>query len=101
MNKEEILKKAQKEHNDEMELQIRDKSIKWTYISMVIAAGVFSFIRDMQDYPMMDLTATVSLSVAVGNFYRYMKSKDKSNLMIAIVMFIIFVISTIRFIMGH
>lgn len=101
MNKEEVLRKAQKENNDEMELQIRDKSIKWTYVSMVIAAGIFSFIRDMQNYPMMDLTATVSLSVAVGNFYRYIKVKDKSTLIIAIVMFVIFLIATIRFMMGH
>ena len=101
MNKEDVLRKAQKEGNDEMEIQIRDKSMKWTYISMVIAAGIFSFIRDMQDYPMMDLTATVSISVAVGNFYRYIKCKDKSNLCIAAVMFVVFFLSTIRFIMGH
>lgn len=77
MNKEEILKKAQTENNDEMEIQIRDKSMKWTYLSMVIAAGAFSFIRDMQGYPMMDLAATVSFSAAVGNFYRYVKCKEK------------------------
>lgn len=101
MNREDILRKAQTEGNDEMELQVRDKSMKWTYVAMVIAAAVFSFIRQMQDYPMMDLTATVSISVAVGNFYRYLKCKDKSNLCIAAVMFAVFVLSTIRFLMGH
>lgn len=101
MDKEDILRKAQEEKTDEMEIQVRDKSMKWTYVSMVIAAGIFSFIRDMQGYPMMDLSATVALSVAVGNFYRYMKCKDKSNLIIAIVMLVVFVFSTIRFIMGH
>ena len=101
MDKEDILRKAQKEGNDEMEIQIRDKSMKWTYVSMVIAACIFSFIRDMQDYPMMDLTATVSVSVAVGNFYRYVKCRDKTNLLIAVVMFLVFILSTIRFIMGH
>lgn len=101
MDKEDVLRKAQEEKNDEMEIQIRDKSMKWTYVSMVIAAAIFSFIRDMQGYPMMDLTATVSISAAVGNFYRYVKGKDKSNLLIAIVMSVIFVFSTIRFIMGH
>lgn len=84
-----------------MEIQVRDKSMKWTYISMVIAASIFSFIRSMQDYPMMDLTATVAISVSVGFFYKYMKCKDRSNLIIAIVMFIVFVFSTIRFLMGH
>ncbi|WP_347223951.1 DUF6442 family protein [Bacteroides congonensis] len=101
MDKEDILRKAQEEKSDEMEIQIRDKSMKWTYISMVIAAAIFSFIRGMQDYPMMDLTATVSISVAVGNSYRYIKCKEKSNLFIAIVMFVVFVFSTIRFVMGH
>lgn len=101
MDKEEILRKAQKESNDEMEVQIRDKSMKWTYITMVIAVGIFSLIRDMQGYPMMDLTATVCISVAVGNFYRYVRGKEKSSLIIALVMLVIFVISTIRFIMGH
>ena len=48
MDREEILRKAQNENNDEMEVQIRDKSMKWTYIFMVIAAGTFSFIRDMK-----------------------------------------------------
>ncbi len=28
-----------------MKVQIRDKSMKWTYISMVIAAGVFSLYQ--------------------------------------------------------
>ena len=35
MEREEILKRAQKEGNDEMEIQIKDKSIKYTYIAMV------------------------------------------------------------------
>lgn len=101
MDKEDVLRKAQKENSDEMEIQIRDKSMKWTYVSMILAAGIFSFIRAMQDYPMMDLSATVSISVAVGNFYRYIKCKDKSNLFIAVVMLVVFAFSTIRFIMGY
>lgn len=101
MDKDEILRKAQKEGNDEMEVQMRDKSIKWTYVSMVIAAAVFSFLRAEQGYPIMDLTATVSISVCAGFSYRFMKSKDKSSFMIAIVMLVVFIFSTIRFIMGH
>ena len=101
MDREEILRKAQNENNDEMEVQIRDKSIKWTYISMVIAVGVFSFIGDMKGYPIMDLVATTSISVAGGNFYRYIKCRDKSNLVITIIMVVVFVVSTIRFFMGH
>lgn len=101
MDKEEILRMAQKEKNDEMEIQIKDKSMKWTYISMVIAAGIFSFIRDMKGYPIMDLTATVSISVAAGNFYKYVKCKDSAYLIISIIMLIVFAASTVRFFMGH
>lgn len=43
MNKEEILKKVQFENKDEMELQIRDKSIKWNYLALV--ASIFAIIR--------------------------------------------------------
>lgn len=101
MDKEEILRKAQIEGQDEREVQIRDKSIKWTYIAMVAAAAVFSFIRENQGYPMMDLTATVSISVCVGQLYRYWKGKDKSSLLIAVIMLGVAIMATIRFFMGH
>lgn len=103
MNKDEILAKSRKENQgqDEMERQIKDKSMTWTYIAMVIAAATFAFIRDEQGYPMMDLCSTVSISVCVGQFYRFIKGKDKSSLFIACIMFVVFVLATIRFIMGH
>lgn len=101
MNKEEILKQAQKEGNDEMENQIKDKSMWWTYITMVLAAAVFSFIRSELGYPIMDLTATVAISVCVGQFYRFAKGKRQSSLLIACITLLIFVFATIRFMMGH
>ncbi len=103
MNKDEILAKSRRENQgyDEMERQIKDKSMTWTCIAMVIAATIFSFIRGEQGYPMMDLCATVSISVCAGQFYRFIKGKDKSSLFIACVMFVIFVFATIRFSMGH
>lgn len=63
--KKEILKRAQDEKLDERELQVKDKSMMWSYIVMVIMASVFSFIRSEQGLPMMDLCATVSGSVCV------------------------------------
>lgn len=101
MNKEEILQRAQREGNDELEIQVRDKSIRWTYIAMVLAAAVFSFIRGEHGYPIMDLTATVSISVCVGQAYRFMKSKDKSSLFIAAIMLAVSIFATVRFLMGH
>lgn len=101
MNKDEILKRAQQEKNDEMEIQVRDKSIRWTYIAMVLTAAIFSFIRDQQGLPMMDLCATVSISVCVGQFYRYVKTRDHGCLLIAMIMFAVSILATVRFFMGH
>lgn len=101
MDKNEILMRAQKEGNDEMEIQIRDKSIKWTYIAMVLLAAIFSFIRSEQGLPMMDLSATVCGSVCVGQIYRYMRNKEKGCLAIAAITFIVAIVATVRFFMGH
>ena len=48
MERKEILKRAQDEKLDERELQVKDKSMMWSYIVMVIMASVFSFIRSEQ-----------------------------------------------------
>lgn len=103
MDKEEILAKSRKENEngDEREQQIRDKSIKWTYITMVFFAAVFAYIRAEQGYPMMDLCATVSISVCAGQVYRFVRSKNRGNLVIACVTFVLFVLSIIRFVLGH
>lgn len=101
MNKEEILKLAQKEKNNEMELQIKDKSMMWTYLAMVLTAAIFSFIKAEQGYPIMDLTATVCVSVCVGHAYRFMKGKDRTSLLIALIMLVTAVMATVRFFMGH
>ena len=53
MERKEILKRAQDEKLDERELQVKDKSMMWSYIVMVIMASVFSFIRSEQGLPMM------------------------------------------------
>ena len=66
MERKEILKRAQDEKLDERELQVKDKSMMWSYIVMVIMASVFSFIRSEQGLPMMDLCATVSGSVCAA-----------------------------------
>lgn len=48
MDREEILKMAQAEKYDEQELQIKDKSMTFSYVVMVITAAIFSFIRSQQ-----------------------------------------------------
>jgi len=86
MERNEILKKAQAERVDERELQVKDKSMMWSYITMVFMAAIFSFIRSEQGLPMMDLSATVSASVFAGMTYRFIKTKKKENAIIALVM---------------
>lgn len=101
MEKSEILKKAQAEKQDERELQVKDKSMMWSYTAMVLAAAVFTFIREEQGLPMMDLSATVSVSVFAGMTYRYVKTRNIENLIIAVIMFCIAIMATVRFFMGH
>ena len=76
MERKEILKRAHDEKLDEIELQVKDKSMMWSYIVMVIMASVFSFIRSEQGLPMMDLCATVSGSVCAAMTYRFIKTRN-------------------------
>lgn len=101
MEREEILRKAQEEKKDERETQVKDKSMMWSYIVMVIMAALFSFIRSEQGLPMMDLSATVCGSVCATMTYRFIKTKNKEHLIIALITLASAVIATIRFFMGH
>ena len=101
MEREEILKRAQAESRDERELQVKDKSMMCSYIVMVLMAAVFSFIRSEQGLPMMDLCATVCGSVCAAMTYRFVMTKKKQCLYIAVIAFIVAVVAVIRFCMGH
>lgn len=101
MDRDEILRRSREEKNDEMEIQVRDKAMKWTYIALVLSAAFFSLIRGMHDQPIMDLCATVCISVCAGRFYCYTKTKDKFNLVMAIVMLLVAIAAAVRFFMGH
>ena len=101
MEREEILKRAQAENRDERELQVKDKSMMCSYIVMVLMAAVFSFIRSEQGLPMMALSATVCGSVCAAMTYRFVMTKKKQCLYIAVIAFIVAVVAVIRFCMGH
>ena len=103
MNKEEILAKSRKENEgcDEFQIQVRDKSIKWTYITMVVVAAVFAWIREEQGLPMMDLCVTICFSVCVGQWYRFIKTKDKGCLIMAVITLLVGIFAIIRFLGGH
>lgn len=101
MNREEILQKSRNEGFDEMEMQVRDKSMKWTYIVLVLSATVFAFIRSNDGLPTMDLYAVISLSAFANHLYQFIKIKKTSSLVIAVLMLLVSVFATIRFFMGH
>jgi hypothetical protein len=101
MNKDEILRKAQAENKDERELQIRDKSMMWSYTVMVLVAAIFSFIRSEQGLPIMDLSATCMASVCASMTYRFIKTKEKSYLLVALITLFVAILATVRFFMGH
>lgn len=103
MNKEEILAKSREENKrcDEFQIQVRDTSIKWTYLTMVVTAAIFAWIRGEQGLPMMDLSVTICLSVCVGQSYRFLKTKDKGCLMLAAVSLLVGVLAFIHFLGGH
>lgn len=103
MNKEEILAKSRKENEgcDEFQLQVRDKSMKWTYNTMVVVAAIFAWIRERQGLPMMDLCVTICSSVCAGQSYRFIKTKDKQYLILAVITLLIGIFAIIRFLGGH
>lgn len=100
MNKKEILAKAQAEKTDEREIFINDRSMRWTYLAMTLSAGIFTIVRGFHDLPIMDLCATVCLSVCAGHMYRFIKTKEKFNLIMAVAMLFFGTVSTVQFFMG-
>jgi len=67
----------------------------------VLFAAIFAFIRDMNNQPSMDLCATVALSVFAGRIYCFARTKNRYDIIIAVITCAIAVFATIRFFMGH
>lgn len=80
MKKEDILKKAQEEKNDEMERYVHDKSMYFILIAMFVCLSIFSFTRIAEGMKFYDYLATLEFSISAGNFYRYSKTKNKALL---------------------
>ena len=92
--------KAQAEKTDEREIFINDRSMRWTYLVMTLSAGTFTIVRSCQDLPIMDLCATVCLSVGTGSLYRFVKGRVKSDLIIGVVLIFLGLVSAVQFFMG-
>ncbi len=101
MNKEEILEKAREENKDEREESVRDQSIKWTFLTMVILSALFAYIRASQGQSMMDLTVVVCGSVCVSFSYRFFKTGRRTFLILGIVLLLTAILALIRFCLGY
>ena len=102
MDKEEILKKSRKENinGDERDYQIKDRSMMWAYIFMVLGIAIFK-LTDIKDAPIMDYSASLAASCCAAMTYRFIKTKAVMYLVLAIVMLGLTVLCTVRFFMGH
>lgn len=100
MDKETILKKA-REEEDEMVVQTHERAMRYTYIALVLCAAIFTYVRASKGQPMMDLCATVCFSIFAGRLYCFVKTKERFELSMAVITFLVAVGATIRFFMGH
>ena len=102
MNKEEILKKSRKENlnGDERDHQVKDRSMMWAYIFMVLGIAIFK-LTDIEDAPIMDFAAAVAASACAAMTYRFIKTKSSMYLIFAIFGLGLTVLCTVRFFMGH
>lgn len=101
MNKEEILEKSRSQRRDEREEFVKDKSLKWALITMAILGAVFALIREQQNLPIMDLPVIVCGSTAVAFIYRFVKTKNISDLMFSIITVCVAILSLVRYCMGY
>lgn len=101
MDKNDILKKAQMENRDEMAERVKDQSMRWTYIVMVLTAAVFAFIRAEKGQTMMDLSVTVCASVVAGQLYRFIKTRERFCLILSLIALVVGIMALVRFCMGY
>ena len=101
MNKEEILEKGRAENKDERDVAIRDQSIRWTFMTMVLLSAIFAYLRAAQGQTMMDLTVVVCGSVSVSFLYRFFKTKRKELLLFGLVVLACAVIALVRYCTGY
>ena len=101
MNKEEVLQKGRAEHNDERDERVRDQSIRWTFMTMVVLSAIFAYLRAAQGQTMMDLTVVVCGSVSVSFLYRFFQTKRKDLLVLGLVILLCAIVALVRFFTGH
>ncbi|MBZ4666661.1 DUF6442 family protein [Mahella sp.] len=101
MDKNEILEKSRSENHDEYETYIKDQSIKWLFLVMVITSAIFAVIRGIKGESMLDLAVIVCASVGSSLLYRFNKLRSKDDLLSGIIAFCTAVICLIGFCLGY
>lgn len=101
MQKEEILKKAQNDMEDEREIQVKDKSFLWAYIILTLSICLFRYIGTKNTNSISDLSASICLSACAAFTYRFVKTKEKWYLLLAFITLSAAVLGIVRFFMGH
>lgn len=101
MKKEEILEKSRGENQDERNETVRDKSLKWTLITMVVLSAVFAYLRGAAGQSMYDLTVVVCGSTSVSFLYRFFKTKETQFLVMGILIAAAAVMALIMYCKGR
>lgn len=101
MNKEEILEKGRAENKDERDVAIRDQSIRWTFMTMVLLSAVFAYLRAAQGQTMMDLTVVVCGSVSVSFLFRFFQTKRIDMLVLGMITLLCAVFALVRYCTGY
>ena len=103
MTREEILEKSRKENKkgDEMGKKILRDAMKYSYLAMILAAALFAWVRLERGDPVSDLPAICCFSVFANFLYRFIKTKEKSDLFVAVLLLAAAIAATIRFFLGH
>lgn len=101
MKKEEVLEKSREENQDERNEIIRDKSLKWTLITMVVLSAVFAYLRAAAGQSTYDLAVVVCGSTSVSFLYRFFKMKQTQFLVMGILVAAAAVLSLVMFCTGR
>ena len=105
INKEEILKKARDEKNDEYEKDVETKSINKSVIAIVILCCFFAFTKPIfsdlagleKGIPFFEFGAIILGFLSVNNYLIYKKTKKKENIVVTAGFGIAFIANTVLY----
>ena len=67
------------ENRDEREEQIKDRSMKWTFLTMVAVSAFFAFLRGIKGENVLDLAVVVCASVAVFQLTHFFRLRPRAS----------------------